>query len=220
MRTCKIFSALSTLLLIVAFTPSAAKADPIVITSGFITLTGPLGAPIFSLVGDNFSVIGAGADLGNSALQHCPCSSGDVLSVQGFFAGSTLGGGSAAINGVVFANVGFSGTFALAGPSFTLPFSTSPIVTITSPFTFTGHLLGCPVTCFTNPHVFSVDLIGSGFATVELRFFGFFDNQGQAIYSLGKVTYQFEVPEPISITLLGGGLVALAAKLRLNRRRL
>jgi hypothetical protein len=216
----KIFSAFCTLLLVVLFTPTITKADPIVVTSGFITLSGPLGAPNFSLQGENFAVIGAGGDQGSSTPQHCPCAGGDVLNVMGFFAGSSLGGGSAAIDGVVFTNVGFSGTFILTGPSFTLPFSTSPIVSITSPFTFSGHLLGCPISCVTNFPVFSVDLIGSGLATVDLSFGGFFDNQGRPIYALDKVTYEFEVPEPVSLMLLSGGLAALAAHLKLNRRRL
>lgn len=216
----KIFSAFCTLLLLVLFTPTITKADPIIVTGGFITLSGPLGAPRFSLSGDNFAVIGGGGDRGNSGPQHCPCSGGDLLSVTSIFAGSSLGGGSAAINGVVFTNVGFSGTFIITGPSFTLPFIPSPIVSITSPFTFSGHLLGCPTSCVTNFPVFSVDLIGGGLATVDLRFGGSFDNQGRPIYSLDKVTYQFEVPEPVSMMLLGGGLAALAAHLKLNRRRL
>ena len=123
------------------------------------------------------------------------------------------------ITNLVFTNVRFSGTFIITGPTFTLPLIPSPIVSITSPFTFSGHLFGCPTSCVTNFPVFSVDLIGSGLATVDLRFGGSFDNQGHPIYSLDQVTYEFEVPEPVSMVLLGGGLAALATHLKLNRRR-
>lgn len=215
----RIFSALCTLLFVLLFTPTITKADPIIITSGFMTISGPLGAPRYSLAGENFAVIGGRGDQGSSAPQRCPCSGGDILSVSGLFVGSSLGAGSAAINGEVFTNVGFAGTFTLTGPTFTLPLIPSPIVSITTPFTFAGQLIGCPMSCVTNPRVFTVDLIGSGLATVDFRFGGFFDNQGRPVYSLDKITYQFEVPEPVSLMLLSGGLTALAAHLRLKSRQ-
>ncbi|MCA1577393.1 MAG: PEP-CTERM sorting domain-containing protein [Acidobacteria bacterium] len=33
-----------------------------------------------------------------------------------------------------------------------------------------------------------------------------------------SITYNFEVPEPASVLLLGGGLIGFAAKLRQNMR--
>ena len=44
----KIFSGLCTLLLFAAFTPSTTHADPVVITNGFVTITGISGGPAYS----------------------------------------------------------------------------------------------------------------------------------------------------------------------------
>jgi hypothetical protein len=68
-----------------------------------------------------------------------------------------------------------------------------------------------------NSPVFTTDLIGSGTATLELAFAGTIAD-GTPIFTFRKITYQFEeVPEPATILMLGGGLVALYAK---RRRRL
>jgi hypothetical protein len=210
----KIFSGLCTLLLFAAFTPSTTHADPIVITNGFVTITGLAGGPAYSLAGANFAVIGGGGESGNSTPQRlcAPCRPGAVLNVDGHFVGFSLGGGSATLNGVVFPNVGFAGTFTFNGPPLIVPFSESNL-TLTSPFTFAGHLLGCPLSCFSNPAVFSVDLVGSGVATLQLDFSGF-DVQGNPLFSFRSIRYDFEVPEPASILLLGAGLAAYGVGLR------
>lgn len=109
----KIFSALCTLLLFAAFSPSTTHADPIVITTGFVTITGSVGGPAYSFAGNNFAVIGGAGDFGNSTPQAAcrPCPGGAVISVNGQFVGLSLGLGSATLNGVVFPDVVFAGTF-------------------------------------------------------------------------------------------------------------
>ena len=65
-----------------------------------------------------------------------------------------------------------------------------------------------------NSTIFTVELVGSGTATLELNFSGL-DQFGNPIFFFQKATFQFEeVPEPASILLLGGGLAVLTAKLR------
>ena len=87
-------------------------------------------------------------------------------------------------------------------------------VTITVPFTFTANLNGCSGSCLINPTIFSVQLVGSGTATLELNFVGL-DNLGRPLFTFQRATFQFEeTPEPASILLLGGGLAVLTAKLR------
>jgi hypothetical protein len=70
------------------------------------------------------------------------------------------------------------------------------------------------------PPTFSVDLIGSGTAILNLHFIGMLG--GHPTFQFDTVTYTFETPEPtpepMSILLFGGGLLGLAAKLRRGHR--
>src|SRR5215212_11563253 len=198
----KLLGGVCSLLLIVLFTPALTRADPIVVTGGTLTVTGILGSPVFNLTGDNFSATSLGGDFGNFASQKCsPCVAGTTLGVGGSFLGLQVGGGGTAnINGTLFTNVGWSGLLTLSAGTITVP-SVMDDVTITVPFTFNANLNGCSGGCLINPTVFSVQLIGSGTATLELNFSGL-DNLGRPIFFFQKVTFQFEeVPEPTSILL-------------------
>jgi PEP-CTERM motif len=194
----KILCVFATLFFVTALTPATANADPIVITSGTLSVTGLSGGPRYNLTGENFSVSGGG-EQGSSTPQHCfPCAPGSSINVNGFFAGTSLGMGNA-------------GTFILSGPTLIVPNSTVDI-TLTSPFVFTGHLLFCPSDCQFQPPIFTVDLVGSGTAYIDLQFVSIIN--GHPIFQFKSVTYDFQTPEPMSILLLGGGLLGLAAKLR------
>ena len=195
----KLFSALCTLLLIIVLTPSTTQADPIFITSGSLTVTGPIGGPSYILFGNNFSASGTG-ERGGLVLQSgfFISSPGSVINVFAFFGGSSLGENHA-------------GGFTFTGPPITVPFSLTNL-TLTSPFEFSGTLLTCPQSCFLGPVVSRVSLVGGGTATFEL-IAGSTPN-GSPIFTFRTITYNFEVPEPASILLLGGGLAALGARLR------
>lgn len=211
----RIFSALCTLLLISAFSPSTTRADPLFITSGTLTVTGAIGAPHFTFSGTNFVAAGNGADRGAVALQTgCfPCQAGQMTSVNAFFIGSTLGTGGVTVDGVEHAG-GLSGTFQFSGPLLEVP-SALTNLTITSPFTFAGLLHVCPESCVVRPPVFSVSFVGGGTATFDLIFSGLF--HGVPIFTFSSITYNFEVPEPTSVLLLGAGLAALSTALRRRR---
>lgn len=199
----RIFSALCTLLLIVVLTPSTTQADPVFITSGSLTVTGPIGGPSYSISGNNFSAGGSG-ERGGLVLQSgfFISSPGSVINVFAFFGGSSLGGNH-------------GGGFTFTGPPITVPFSLTNL-TLTSPFEFSGTLLTCPQSCFFGPVVSRVDLVGGGTATIEL-IAGSTPN-GSRVFTFRSITYNFEVPEPASILLLGGGLAALGARLRHRNR--
>lgn len=198
----KILCVFAILLFVIALTPATANADPIVITSGTITITGFFDGPEFNITGENFSFVG-GSSQGSSVPQHClPCTSGSSINVNGFFAGTSLGQGTI-------------GQLTLSGPTLIVPNSTQDI-TLTSPFDFSGHLEFCPSDCMFQPPIFSVDLVGSGTALLHLHFIGMLG--GQPTFQFESVTYDFQTPEPMSILLLGGGLLGLAAKLRRGHR--
>jgi hypothetical protein len=203
----------ATLLMIAALTPATATADPLVITSGTLSVAGLSGGPHYNLTGLNF-VAGGGGEQGSSTPQMLcfPCVSGAAISVGGFFAGSSILGG-ATIDGTFYPIVG--GTFILSGPTIIVPNSTSNL-TLTSPFTFSGTMHLCPSNCGFSPPFFTVDLVGSGIATLNLQVF--FLPNGNPIFQFQSVTYDFQTPEPMSILLLGGGLLGLAAKLRRGHR--
>lgn len=221
----KIVSALGALFLIAIFSP-ATRADPLVVTSGTLSVMGlaggPNSGPHFTFSGTNFSVSGGGVDTGSVFPQTAcdPCKAGDTINVSAFLAGQTLGGGTAIFDGVTYIG-GFNGLFQFSGPPIVVPTAFSD-VTITSPFTFTGNLLVCSGNCLISPVVFSVSgLTGAGTATIDLTFLTTI--QGVPIYNFRSITYNFEVPEPTSVLLLGGGLIGLATKLghhvRVKRRQ-
>lgn len=208
----RIFGGVCTLILIVLFTPAVTRADPLVVTSGTVTITGISGGPLGGLTGDNFSIGGLGGGVGSYTPQQCfPCSPGSTLGVNAFFGGSTLGAGSATINGTLFTNLGWGGQMFFTAGSIIVP-SDQHDVTITVPFTFTATLNACSVNCVNNPTLFTVQLVGSGIEILELDFITV---AGQPRFQFRQGTFQFEeVPEPASILLLGGGLAILTAKLR------
>ena len=217
----KILCVFATLLIIVALTPATANADPIVITSGTLSVVGLSGGPHFSFTGLNFSAIGGGEQGSSTPQMKCfPCVSGDTIGVGGFFGGSSVLH-SATLNGTFYPNIGLGGVLILTGPPIVVPNSTSNL-TLTSPFSLSGQLLLCASNCDSSqPTSFAVDLIGGGIATVNLQIF--FLSNGKPIFQFQSVTYDFQTPEPtpepMSILLLGGGLLGLAAKLRRSRSR-
>lgn len=209
--------------LMLTLTPSV-KADPIVVTSGSLSVTGISGGPDFSLFGENFSVSGGG-EQGSAQAQQCfPCMSGNVIGLNGFFAGSSLGGGTVTIDGMTFTNLVFAGTLVFTS-SAVIPAATTN-VSITAPFTFAGDIRGCifnggPPDCSPGDAVFSTQLVGQGIATVQLNFIGV-NASGKSLYTFNNVTYNFqsaEVPEPMTITLLAAGLMGLGAKWKFAKKR-
>ena len=208
--------------LMLTLTPSV-KADPLVVTSGSLSVTGLSGGPRYSLFGENFSVTGGGSQ-GFAAPQTCAaCESGNLIGVGGFFAGTSVGSSTITIDGMIFSGIS-SGTFVITGTAVTIPAATTN-VSINAPFTFAGNLnvcefLGGPPDCGGNNVIFSTELVGQGIATIELRFFRLLN--GNSLYGFSSVTYNFqsaEVPEPMTITLLAAGLMGLGAKWKFAKKR-
>lgn len=200
-------------------TPSV-KADPIVITSGSLTVTGIAGSPTYSISGMNFSVTSVGGDSGNTP--NClPCLPGQLANVSSFLVGSSLGHGPATINGVSFPELFYSGTFNL-GATVLLPVGGTTDLTLTTPFTFIGSIRGCEGSSqvCANEIFSTTELVGQGIATVQFTF-GIHEQTGQPLYFFRSVTYTFqsaEIPEPMTIVLLTTGLIGVGARVRSRRR--
>ena len=213
----KLFTTICISLLLVAFTPSVVRADPIEITSGFVSVS-RLQGPIYNLVGMNFVATGGGGEHGNTGPDQCrPCFAGDIIPLNSLYVGSSLGQGAAIVDGRIFPNLIFAGLFEFTGDPLVIPNSLSS-VTLTAPFTFSGLLNGCLLSDpFCQTPVFTTQLTGSGVARIELTLF--LDSQGRPFFEFERVTYVFgPIPEPTSILLLTSGLAAIGAA-KLKRRR-
>src|SRR5215203_6362175 len=209
---------LCAMLMLLAIAPTV-KADPVVITSGSLTVIGIFGSPTYSFSGQNFSVTAVSTEPGNSP--NClPCASSGLTSLSSFFVGTSLGDGTATINGTTFNNVEFLGEFSFGVTPVMLPVGTTNL-TITAPFSFSGNIRGCNDNVVCTTEIFStVELVGQGIATAQFDFVETLGN-GVSLYQFRSITYTFQdaaVPEPMTISLLLTGLIGLSAKVRYRRR--
>ena len=211
--------------LILLISPSQARADDIVITGGVVVIGGPPHAiDEWSNVGFNFSGNGFAASGGEvdgitqgimSPCAFSPCQPGAMV-----FPNSTAilsGVGQATFNGTTIPAwwFGRDSRLSFSGPGVTIPNSTDPIITITTPFTMTGSVFVHSLDDLNHPVIFSTTVSGSGIATLTLTMSQLFEPGG---YIYSNVRYDFApVPEPTTLSLLGAALAALAA--RYSRRR-
>jgi hypothetical protein len=216
----KTFTRVCLLLFVVMLTPAISRADTVVITSGFFSVTGLSGSPVYIFAGTNFSATGSGSDFGFTGpeISCFPCASGALINTNGNYVGVTLGQGTVALNGQTFNNIFISGILTFTGSPVIVPVTNSS-VTLFAPFTLDGSLNGClesHLICQTI--VFSTQVTGSGIASIQLQ--AFTDAQGQTLFFFRNVTYTFDntaIPEPASILILTTGLAAFGVAKRKRR---
>jgi hypothetical protein len=206
-------------LLFASIPAGTAQADPITLTSGTVTVvvSGSVrGAS--DIAGSEFSFVGSND--GGSTRAFCePCTSGERVG----FATELLAPfhGIAASGGVdhTLTASGSFGAWRFEARDFVLPASTSIGMSFSAPFTFSGFFgedgsSGEPF--------FRADLVGKGTATAHYRLFHGDPGAGP-LYTFERLHFDFDssapVPEPASLTLLGGGLLVIARRRCQTRRR-
>jgi hypothetical protein len=204
--------------------PAEAHADPIEITSGVWVASNP--SPnawrwrsyAYDLRGDGLRMLGGDGD-GLSQpvrLVGCfPCQEGDSFYLAhpgSLFAFSPIQ--SLQLNGQT--HVGWNQSFLnFSSDPFVIPPSGGDLITLTGHFTMTGNIAFDPyiaVNPVDMPPFVVGDTYGSGIVTMQFtRIFG--------SYYMSNVRYEFQqTPEPVTLVLLGSGLVGLAAQRRRRRR--
>jgi PEP-CTERM motif len=212
-----------TLLVIFLFVGAyEAHADPLIITSGFLTRSPAQVSPTYSFVGQDFNVSGQGNGSGGHSLNCGTCQVGSTANITVTYAGMALGSGPATINGISYSNLFYTGTIQFSSSGIIGPplDPTSSIITITSPFTMSGDFSGYladPNISGPQTPIFSTLLSGQGIAMIQLVGSGMPGNP-RSVYS---VTYYFQadpIPEPATLLLLGSGLAGVAARVRKRRQ--
>jgi hypothetical protein len=201
-----------------ALTPvAAAHADPVTLTSGFMSGAG-LGLS-FEFVGEGFRAFGSFEPGVIGPQFTCtPCVEGESIRLDSTF-GGTLGFGTATVGGTTFTGIEFGGLMDFTAPQVIAPGIRGDF-TVTENFTFTARFQGA-VSGSSDPALFTRDLTGRGLVTAS-----FIQSGDPAIdppmFDFASVRYDFTadspapVPEPGTLLLVASGL---GAALRYRKRR-
>jgi hypothetical protein len=205
-----------------------AAADPVTITSGSIVLSQPSlfqVGPIEIAGTREFSVAGV-VDSGEGSIhpltQCFPCVPRNNFSV-GAALGTSAIEGTATLDGVTYQPINSFSTsnfvfLRLIGTT-VLPPVNGPALVIHAPFTVApGSLFTYEITPGSYqepPHTATVALAGRGIATVN-----FLANPTAPVWEFSDMRYDFvPTPEPSTLILVGGGLVATLFRARAYKRQ-
>lgn len=211
---------LPAVLLACAVLPSVAGADPVRITSGFLSVDGLSTLGPFQLSGDGISLSGF-SQLGVAGPAWCfPCEPGSTIDLGTNYL-ANFGRATGTVNGTAYSDVMLTGPVTFTAPGILAPSTPGPF-TVVQPFTFEAAVRG--IADFDLPEertVFEALLFGHG--TVTASFGATPLSPGEPLlFFFDSVRYDFSaaepVPEPATLLLLGSGLAALAGRHHRRRR--